>query len=65
MLYTTNYDLPSTVQRLPESTQDLYRAAFNSALQWYGEETKAHRTAWSAVRSQTASPNSSMAGTCH
>lgn len=65
MLYGTNYDLPLTVQRLPEPTQDLYRAAFNSALQWYGEETKAHRTAWSAVKSQAASPNSSMAGIYH
>lgn len=63
MLYRTNHDLPLNVRRLPEPTQDLYRVAFNSALHWYGEETKAHRTAWSAVRNQAASLSSSSVGT--
>lgn len=53
-MYTTNHELPIHVRRLPESSQELYRAAFNSALHWYGEESKAHRTAWSAVRNQAA-----------
>jgi len=57
-MYSSNLDLPRSVQRMPEATQDLYRIAFNSALHWYGEESKAHRTAWSAVRNQAASWNS-------
>ncbi len=53
-MYRTNIDLPASVRRLSEPVQDLYRAAFNSALDWYGEEAKAHRTAWSAVKNQAA-----------
>jgi len=53
-MYRTNLDLPANVRRLSESVQDLYRVAFNSALDWYGEEAKAHRTAWSAVKNQAA-----------
>ncbi len=61
MLYQTNRDLPVNVQdRLPESAQDLYRVAFNSALHWYGEETKAHQTAWSAVKNQAANLSGSL-----
>jgi cation transport regulator len=59
MLYQTVCDLPTAIrEKLPESAQEIYRIAFNSALHWYGEEVKAHKTAWSAVRSQSASPNS-------
>jgi cation transport regulator len=59
MVYKTNRDLPVNIREsLPEAAQDVYRIAFNSALHWYGEESKAHQTAWSAVRSQSASPNS-------
>ncbi|HAX77964.1 MAG TPA: hypothetical protein DCY88_19625, partial [Cyanobacteria bacterium UBA11372] len=43
---------------LSESAQDLYRAAFNCALQWYGDESKAHKVAACAVRIQTVSLNS-------
>lgn len=58
MWYVTNYDLPVDIQhKLSESAQDLYRAAFNSALHWYGEESKAHKVAWSAVRNQAAHLN--------
>jgi len=53
-MYRTNVDLPVSVRRLSEPVQDLYRVAFNSALDWYGEEAKAHRTAWSAVKNQAA-----------
>ncbi len=55
----TNQDLPENIRaRLSESDQDFYRVAFNSALQWYGEESKAHQIAWSAVRIQAFSLNS-------
>ena len=61
MPYKTNYDLPVNVRdRLSESAQSFYRIAFNSALQWYGEEAKAHKIAWCAVRCQLANPNSLM-----
>jgi cation transport regulator len=55
MLYKSNQDLPLEIRaRLSESAQDLYRAAYNSAIQSYGEVTKAHRVATSAVRMQLA-----------
>jgi cation transport regulator len=46
--------------QLSETAQHFYRVAFNSAIQWYGEEDRAHQIAWSAVRSQTVSLNSSI-----
>ncbi|BAY61839.1 ChaB family protein [Calothrix brevissima NIES-22] len=55
MLYKSNQDLPLEIRnRLPESYQDIYRAAFNSAIHWYGEATKAHQVALSAVKMQSA-----------
>ena len=54
MLYKTNQDLPVEIQRLSATAQDLYRAAYNSAIQWYGESTKAHQVALSAIRMQSA-----------
>lgn len=54
VMYKTNHDLPLSIRQLAESTQDLYRAAFNSAIDWYGEESKAHRMARSAIRNQAA-----------
>ncbi|MCF4968729.1 ChaB family protein [Nostoc sp. CMAA1605] len=55
MLYKSNQDLPLEIRtELSEAYQDLYRAAFNSALHWYGEDTKAHHVALSAVRIQSA-----------
>jgi cation transport regulator len=63
MVYTMNRD--SAWQKihdhLPEPTKQFYTIAYNSALQWYGEEDKAHRIAWSAVRSQAVSLNSTIA----
>lgn len=51
MLYKTNQDLPLEIRiRLSEAAQDLYRAAFNSTIQWYGEAAKAHQVAARAVR---------------
>jgi cation transport regulator len=55
MLCQTNQDLPLEIRdRLPEAAQDLYRAAYNSAIQWYGEVAKAHQVALSAVRIYSA-----------
>ncbi|AVH65920.1 cation transport regulator ChaB [Nostoc sp. 'Peltigera membranacea cyanobiont' 213] len=55
MLYKSNKDLPLDIQtRLSEAYQDLYRAAFNSAIHWYGEASKAHKVALSAVKMQSA-----------
>jgi cation transport regulator len=55
MLYQSNEDLPIDVRaRLSEAYQDLYRAAFNSAIHWYGEASKAHQVALSAVKMQLA-----------
>jgi cation transport regulator len=55
MLYKTNQDLPSEIRaRLSEALQDLYRAAYNSTIQWYGEAAKAHKVAASAVKMQSA-----------
>ncbi len=61
MSYQSNRELPEGVRdRLSETAQHFYRVAFNSALQWYGEETKAHQIAWSAVRNQAVSLNSAI-----
>ncbi|BAZ02587.1 ChaB family protein [Tolypothrix tenuis PCC 7101] len=55
MLYNSNQDLPLEIRsRLSEAYQDLYRAAFNSAVHWYGEAAKAHKVALSAVKMQSA-----------
>ncbi len=61
MSYKTNRDLPTSIRdRLSETAQNLYRVAFNSAIQWYGEESKAHKIAWSAVKNQAARLNSAL-----
>ncbi|MBD1824225.1 ChaB family protein [Cyanobacteria bacterium FACHB-DQ100] len=61
MSYQSNRELPKEVRdRLSETAQHFYRVAFNSALQWYGEESKAHQIAWSAVRNQAVSLNSAI-----
>ncbi|MCG6134422.1 MAG: ChaB family protein [Nostoc sp. LLA-1] len=55
MLYKSNEDLPLEIRtKLSEAYQDLYRAAFNSAIHWYGEASKAHKVALSAVKMQSA-----------
>lgn len=55
MLYKSNQDLPIEIRtRLSEAYQDWYRAAFNSAIDWYGEAAKAHKVALSAVKMQSA-----------
>ena len=55
MLYKTNQDLPVEIRTsLSETAQDLYRAAYNSAIHWYGDTAKAHKVASSAVKIQYA-----------
>ena len=55
MLYKTNQDLPLEIRdRLSDAAQELYRAAYNSAIHWYGETEKAHQVASSAVKIQSA-----------
>ncbi len=42
--------LPDSVKNnLPKHAQQIYKEAFNSAEEQYGEESRAHRVAWSAV----------------
>jgi len=55
MLYKSNQDLPLEIRnRYSEAVQDVYRAAFNSAIHWYGEAPKAHHVALSALRMHSA-----------
>ena len=50
MPYDNLSDLPDSVSNnLPKHAQEIYRAAYNSAEEQYGEEERAHRVAWSAV----------------
>jgi cation transport regulator len=50
MPYDKLSDLPDNVRNnLPEHAQEIYRAAYNSAEDEYGDEERAHRVAWSAV----------------
>jgi cation transport regulator ChaB len=43
-------DLPSTLKRSPEKVQRTYEKALDSAHEEYGDEERAHRTAWGAVK---------------
>jgi cation transport regulator ChaB len=44
-------DLPSTLKRSPEKAQRTYAETLESAEETYdGDEERAHRTAWSAVK---------------
>ncbi len=61
MFYKSNQDLPLEIRtRLSDAYQDLYRAAFNSANHWYGETSKAHQVAWSAIKMQMAMRKSAL-----
>ena len=45
--------LPDSVKNnLPKRAQEIYKEAFNSAVEQYGEEDRAHRVAWSAVENK-------------
>lgn len=55
MPYPTNRDLPQSVRaHLPAHAQDIYREAFNHAHAAHageaGQEERAHRIAWAAVK---------------
>jgi cation transport regulator ChaB len=43
-------DLPSTLERSPKKVQHTYEKALDSAHEQYGDEQRAHRTAWGAVK---------------
>jgi cation transport regulator len=46
-------DLPDSVRNnLPKHAQEIYKEAYNSAEEQYGEEERAHRVAWSAVENK-------------
>lgn len=50
MPYGNTSDLPKGVtDNLPQHAQEIYKEAFNSAEDEYGEESRAHRVAWGAV----------------
>jgi len=50
MPYEKVLDLPKGVKdNLPKQAQEIYKEAFNAAEEQYGEESRAHRVAWSAV----------------
>ncbi|MDP9371901.1 MAG: ChaB family protein [Chloroflexota bacterium] len=51
MPYQRLQDLPESVrEHLPEHAQEIFRAAFNNAEEEYGEEERAFRVAWAAVK---------------
>jgi cation transport regulator len=53
MPYDNPSDLPASVRNnLPRHAQEIYRAAYNSAEDQYGEESRVHRVAWSAVENK-------------
>lgn len=43
-------DLPSTLERSPDRVQRTYEKTLDSAHDQYGEEERAHRTAWASVK---------------
>jgi cation transport regulator len=53
MPYKMITQLPDNVKNnLPKHAQEIYKEAFNSAEEQYGEESRAHRVAWSAVENK-------------
>jgi cation transport regulator ChaB len=43
-------DLPSTLKRSPAKVRRTYEKTLDSASEEYGDEERAHRTAWGAVK---------------
>jgi cation transport regulator ChaB len=43
-------DLPSTLERSPKKVQRTYEKTLDSAHEQYGDEERAHRTAWASVK---------------
>ena len=53
MPYDNLSDLPDSVRNnLLKHAQEIYKEAFNSAEEQYGEESRAHRVAWSPVENK-------------
>ena len=53
MPYKEITDLPESVrEHLPKHAQEIYKSAFNSAEKQYGDESTAHKIAWSAVENK-------------
>jgi cation transport regulator len=53
MPYDNLSDLPDSVRNnLPKHAQEIYRAAYNSAENQYGEESRPHRVAWNAIENK-------------
>jgi cation transport regulator len=53
IMATSSALLPDNVKNnLPKHAQEIYKEAFNSAGEQYGEEDRAHRVAWSAVENK-------------
>jgi cation transport regulator len=53
MPYKQITQLPDSVKNnLPKHAQEIYKEAYNSAEEQYGEESRAHRVAWSAVENK-------------
>lgn len=53
MTYKNRENLPDSVRnalRQVPHAQDIYLSAYNSAMEQYGDESKAHAVAWSAVK---------------
>jgi cation transport regulator len=52
--YNKRSELPDSVKNnVPAHAQDIYKEAFNSAIDQYdGDEERAHRVAWSAVKQE-------------
>ncbi|MBI1834025.1 MAG: ChaB family protein [Candidatus Andersenbacteria bacterium] len=55
MPYSTRTQLPQSVRsHLPPYAQEIYKEAFNSARRQYGQESRAHKVAWAAVKKKYA-----------
>ena len=52
MPYSSLTALPDPVKALPKPLQELWMAVFNSALKEYGDEGKAHASAWAKVNAK-------------
>ncbi|MBA4116485.1 MAG: ChaB family protein [Rubrobacter sp.] len=53
MPYEELDDLPESLKsNLPKHAREIHRAAYNSAEEQYGEESRAHCVAWSAVENK-------------
>lgn len=58
MPYSSKSDLTDKIKdNLPDHAQDIYKEAFNSAYDQYGEDERAARVAWSAVKEKYEKQN--------